>query len=673
MTTDTIAATYFETPREYDEAMSSLLARIENPATGEAAIPTGLEESVQQFLDRARATGALLDGTNERRRYQSDVDYLARLLEEKTSRAERYTLEPFDRDALATVEPPSYPFDELRTMDASPAPDAREIEALLNERAGRTGVRFDEGLVQDLAREVQGEPQGYPLLEFGLRELYEHHRVGNKLFRPSPGTAFSCKQVFAERLKAFYAERDEAEQAALEPVLVALTRRDWSLRRRFQPVLDELKSARLAYESTVPPVASADARPVRLVYEGAVGYWPQLAEWVMLARRKRQHKRLLSTLLFVGVAVLGAALFVGSLIVSARQDKADDLAIRTFEGHDAKRLEHALDAAALWPTVMSRHAVFTAFNLHLNQEPPTTPSAPAVRVDRVGDRFLLRSGDKTVELKGLPGGGAPCVPGQFAVCDFKLSPTAVVTLVRHKGAIKDTFAITILDVSTGDVARSIDDTRCGETLFPGDLKMSSDGKLVSYTCHDSPRYSVWSVSNDPAATAAAARIERVGARSYDVFFAKSRPDFIVISEPGVVTVAALYGAENRRTFIIPTPGTVPKAVDFSRRSWHFAVLDSQDVLTIYESRLQRWLRWFRPKQYEVLSVVFQTSVRGGEQEGPARGIEFTADERCVRVERAGGPADDFFIDDRSLLEEARKALGGRRDLSACGPVSRPSR
>ncbi|MGH6689582.1 MAG: hypothetical protein ACREF4_02735 [Gammaproteobacteria bacterium] len=703
MTTDTIGAAYFETEREYDEAAGALLSRIENAETGEAAIPTELEEDVRQFLGRASATGMLLDGANERRRCQSDIDFIAKLLERKTALSERHTLAPFDRQALEKVRQPAYPFDDWRTKDATPAPGARAIEALLTERAIRSGLRFEEGLIQDLSREVQSEPQGYPLLEFGLRELYENHRVGNKLYRPSPGQAFSCKRAFTERLKSFYAERGPTEREAVETVLVALTRRDWNLRRRGSgAVLDELKSARLVYQSETSSVGAADARPLRLVYQGVVGHWADLAEWVVAARRARQRNRRRLMVGLGGVTLIACVMLAAHLFISTRQDKADAMAITTFEVADQvtaqENLKGALAAADVWSTIMSRHAVFIALNRYLRDKPRTDPAARrgentqaaaaqdvqtggagssarpsgdvvAARLGVKGDDFQVTVGSgPPVKLKDLPPASAACTPGPgpgpSAVCDIKIGKKALAAVVKDDGKL----IIKILSTSTGSVEGTIWDTGC-ESGSLGKVGISADGLVVSYTCDASPRFNVWSVSGDPVSGAAVERIRKFSRRSRDIFFAKRQNYFAVFAEPGVLAVASLYGKKNPRTFIFPTLGTVLTDVDFRRQSGRFAVLDLQDVLTIYEPTWMSYLRthapWFSPKRFDDLSVVFQMNVRGGnpKRQGP-RGVEFTAGGRCVRVEQGDNSTDDLFVDNGRLMTAARSALGNR-ELVTC--------
>jgi hypothetical protein len=246
---------------------------------------------------------------------------------------------------------------------------------------------------------------------------------------------------------------------------------------------------------------------------------------------------------------------------------------------------------------------------------------------------------------------------QPAVCDIRIGKTVVAALVRQGGG----FVIKLLDTKTGAVARILDDMPCRDKDYPGALRMSADDLVVSYTCAGEPTFGIWSLSQDRAALAAQRRIETLRGRSYDIYFGKRQTEFMLISEPGLAMIASLNDDGPVRKFIIATLGTVaPKDVAFSSRSWHFAVLDLQDVLTIYEpTRLFPLRKWLSSKSIANLEIAFQTSVGRGGKASPSRSIAFTPGERCVEVERVDGKTDSFFVDKKSLLYVAQQTLDGK--------------
>ena len=190
-------------------------------------------------------------------------------------------LQPRFEAAIALVTPLSA--DELR-------------EAIVG-RAARIGLKFEDGLVDALVRDILGEPAGLPLLQFTLLKLWEgreRNRITWAAYRRLGGGRLALERT----AEAFYDGLIPEEQVTCKRILLTLARPGDGLevtRRRVrrealfkageahdrvERVLERLVEARLVRLTVGDTPADTQAE---VAHEALVRNWPRL---VALARRR---------------------------------------------------------------------------------------------------------------------------------------------------------------------------------------------------------------------------------------------------------------------------------------------------------------------------------------------------------------------------------------------------
>jgi hypothetical protein len=197
---------------------------------------------VRGFVDRLQDSGVHFDEASERKAIQGTLDYwtseLAKHPDEHEATAQRRrSIREFDADALRALQHDfSNPFGGIaERMDALGRDDRRSpatIVQLIAETANTQNLRFQEGLLKEMAYQVTGEVEkdsptqanrdreDARLLEFCLWHLFEdpETRLGNKLYRPrkSGGKAervdfFSCKVYLTRKADALFEALDRPD------------------------------------------------------------------------------------------------------------------------------------------------------------------------------------------------------------------------------------------------------------------------------------------------------------------------------------------------------------------------------------------------------------------------------------------------------------------------------
>jgi len=192
-----------------------------------------------------------------------------------------------------------------RRLDKIQSDDAHHVyatvmspETMLEVIAGparRIGLKIQEGLVEQLVKEVSGEPGALPLLEFALDQLWlTRDPVEGLTHEGYRSLGGSVGALLERQANALLEEMDKASRDAARHLLVQLvsaeradTRRTRELlelrlagRERFDEVLGRLVSARLV-------VTSGDDTPrVEIAHEELIRQWRQLRDWVDEDRQK---------------------------------------------------------------------------------------------------------------------------------------------------------------------------------------------------------------------------------------------------------------------------------------------------------------------------------------------------------------------------------------------------
>ena len=184
---------------------------------------------------------------------------------------------------------------------------AEELRRAILEPAEMVGLRFQEGIVEALISEVQGEPAALPLLQFTLRALWDERRR-NRITWDVYERVGGGRTALARAADRLYNGLIPEEQVTARRILLRLVRPGAGLEvtssrvavaellatgedpGRVQRVLDRLLAARLLKQSEGDVAAD---RQVEVAHEALVRNWPTLVEWLDDERENlRQRRRL---------------------------------------------------------------------------------------------------------------------------------------------------------------------------------------------------------------------------------------------------------------------------------------------------------------------------------------------------------------------------------------------
>jgi hypothetical protein len=223
--------------------------------------------------------------------------------------------------------------------------NAGELREAIEEPAKLIGLKFEEGLVDQLIQDILGEPAALPLLQFTLLKLWEM-RERNRVTWESYRRLGGGRLALARSADAFYEGLMLEEQVTAKRILLRMVRPGEGLevtsnrirretlyqtheaRDRIDRVLGKLIQARLVRltEGDTP----ADAQ-VEVAHEALVRNWPRLVAWLEDERvALRQRLRLTSAAeQWQAVGEDPAALWRGSLLAEAlRYDDLNELEMK---------------------------------------------------------------------------------------------------------------------------------------------------------------------------------------------------------------------------------------------------------------------------------------------------------------------------------------------------------
>ncbi|MCP4426764.1 MAG: SUMF1/EgtB/PvdO family nonheme iron enzyme [Chloroflexi bacterium] len=183
---------------------------------------------------------------------------------------------------------------------------AGELREAIEKPAQDIGLKFEEGLVDQLIREILGEPAALPLLQFALLQLWDN-RERNRITWESYRQLGGVMEALANTADTLYKNLLPEEQVTARRILLQIVRPSEGLevtrnrvRRemlylsgeahdRIDRVLDKLVQSRLVH--LTKGETSVDDQ-VEVAHEALVRNWPRLVEWlederVTLRRRHR--------------------------------------------------------------------------------------------------------------------------------------------------------------------------------------------------------------------------------------------------------------------------------------------------------------------------------------------------------------------------------------------------
>jgi len=201
---------------------------------------------------------------------------------------------------------PIQPFaQDLDTRLSPPPPTRGELLQMITLPAKAVGLEFDEGIVDELCKEVLGEVTALPLLQFTLSQLWaarEGNRVTWAVYRQvgrprealrhttervysslSPEDQAVAKDIFLKLITPSASGAGTAvRRRVLRVVLMQLPKPD-----RVNHVLEQFVEAGLI---RLTPGLSADDDRFEIAHEALFTNWPLLEEWLREERQKSERK-----------------------------------------------------------------------------------------------------------------------------------------------------------------------------------------------------------------------------------------------------------------------------------------------------------------------------------------------------------------------------------------------
>jgi formylglycine-generating enzyme required for sulfatase activity len=184
------------------------------------------------------------------------------------------------------------------------AMNAAELHDAIEQPANAVGLKFEEGLVDALVREIIGEPAALPLLQFALLQLWdnrERNRVTWETYRRLGGVM----QALAHTADTIYDNLIPEDQVTAKRILLRLVRPseglEFTRRRvprsliyqageahdRVDRVLVKLIQSRLVRYTKG---RTEEDEQLEVAHEALVRNWPRLVEWLEEERIRLRHR-----------------------------------------------------------------------------------------------------------------------------------------------------------------------------------------------------------------------------------------------------------------------------------------------------------------------------------------------------------------------------------------------
>lgn len=181
-----------------------------------------------------------------------------------------------------------------------------ELREAIEKPAELVGLKFEQGLIDAVVREIVGEPAALPLLQFALLQLWDY-RERNKVTWSSYQRIGGVMKALANTADELYNSLLPEEQVTARRILLRVVRPGAGLeftRSRIQRnilyqsgeasdridrVLDKLIAARLI---RVTPGSAPEFDQIEVAHEALVRNWPRLGEWLeeaAVSLRQRQQ------------------------------------------------------------------------------------------------------------------------------------------------------------------------------------------------------------------------------------------------------------------------------------------------------------------------------------------------------------------------------------------------
>jgi hypothetical protein len=198
------------------------------------------------------------------------------------------------------------PFADESACFSPPAPTGADLVRIIKSAADNVGLKFDDGIVEDLANQVSGDAASLPTLQFTLSKLWAK-RVGNRITSEAYREVGRPREALRRAAEAVFEALDSDEQNLAQRIFVELVQPgigEEVQRRRFPRdtltqlapetpdrvalVLDRFVEAGLIRKT--PGIDTDDDR-FEVAHEALVRDWDRLGSWVK-AKRQESEKRL---------------------------------------------------------------------------------------------------------------------------------------------------------------------------------------------------------------------------------------------------------------------------------------------------------------------------------------------------------------------------------------------
>lgn len=196
----------------------------------------------------------------------------------------------FDR-AITAYRPLS---DRVQGAQVNLGPMKREeLRLAIEEPARQVGLTFEAGLVDLILEQADDEPGNLPLLEFVLRQLWEHRR-GGELHHAAYKAMDKLQGAIAQKAESLYVKLSEGDQRKVQQIFLRLVRPgegEADTRRRatfaemgegLQSLVKKLADERLLVTSQVGGGAE---ETIEVSHEALIRHWERLKAWVDADRR----------------------------------------------------------------------------------------------------------------------------------------------------------------------------------------------------------------------------------------------------------------------------------------------------------------------------------------------------------------------------------------------------
>jgi hypothetical protein len=186
--------------------------------------------------------------------------------------------------------------------------DAGELREAIENPAKLIGLRFEQGLVDELLNDVLGEPAALPLLQFTLLKLWEkrnHDKVTWETYRQLDGG----RKALAITADEFYKNLIPEEQLTMRRILLRLVRPTAGLEVTSKRILKQELFLQGEAKDRVSRVLeklhqehlirfTEDDNPndiqVEIAHEALIRNWPLLIDWVNSERDNLRQRNLLT-------------------------------------------------------------------------------------------------------------------------------------------------------------------------------------------------------------------------------------------------------------------------------------------------------------------------------------------------------------------------------------------